>query len=217
MQARRLVETYSELISWYDGRFQKSGTWPTSSEYAQNLLDILRKAGHGDFRDANLLDVACGGGYFIKHAGKAFRFVVGCDISRAALCEAYQHSPSSLVVQANAESLPFADAHFDYVTCLGSLEHFLAPGRALLEMQRVIKPNGSLLILVPTHPDWATYGEQPTEIVMEPDEWETYFRWCGFETFMRVVANDYESLRSASAGSHVYCLRIAQSDLSTVM
>ena len=48
-----------------------------------------------------------------------------------------------------AEKLPFADGQFDFVSCLGALEHFLDPTRALREMVRVATPDAEFLLLVP--------------------------------------------------------------------
>lgn len=48
-----------------------------------------------------------------------------------------------------AEDLPFEENRFDVVTCLGSLEHFVDPGKALKEMVRVAKNDAIFLLLVP--------------------------------------------------------------------
>jgi len=45
-----------------------------------------------------------------------------------------------------AEELPFKDASFDLVISLAVLEHVKDPRKAVLEMQRVLKPNGLLWI-----------------------------------------------------------------------
>lgn len=60
------------------------------------------------------------------------------------------------------QGLPFSDDYFDYVTCISTLEHVgLGGGRygenkdeegdkkAVIEMFRVLKPNGKLIITVP--------------------------------------------------------------------
>jgi SAM-dependent methyltransferase len=48
-----------------------------------------------------------------------------------------------------AEELPFGDGEFDLVTCMGSLEHVAGPRQAVLEMRRVVRPGGRLLLVVP--------------------------------------------------------------------
>lgn len=49
--------------------------------------------------------------------------------------------------QADAESLPFADASFDVATCLHGVMFFPEPERALREMHRVLAPAGRAALL----------------------------------------------------------------------
>jgi ubiquinone/menaquinone biosynthesis C-methylase UbiE len=51
--------------------------------------------------------------------------------------------------RALAETLPFADATFDWVLCCSSLHYFRQPARVLAEFARVLQPTGRLLLL-----DW---------------------------------------------------------------
>ena len=50
-------------------------------------------------------------------------------------------------VQANAESLPFADASFECVTIAFGLRNVTDKAAALCAMRRVLKPGGQLLVL----------------------------------------------------------------------
>lgn len=50
-------------------------------------------------------------------------------------------------VQCDAEQLPFADAHFDCVSVAFGLRNMTRKDRALVEMRRVLKPGGRLLVL----------------------------------------------------------------------
>ena len=45
--------------------------------------------------------------------------------------------------------MPFPDGAFDYVTSLGSLEHYRRIDQGLREMARVLKPDGLACIMVP--------------------------------------------------------------------
>ena len=55
--------------------------------------------------------------------------------------------------QADAEALPFADASFDCVTIGFGLRNVTRKERALVEMHRVLKPNGRLLVLEFSKPE----------------------------------------------------------------
>lgn len=99
-----------------------------------------------------VMDIACGGGYFFKQLKPllpAGSRMVGIDISPEALKLARRECPEAEYALSEAEKLAYPDNSFDAVTCLGSLEHFLDIGKAVQEMKRILKPEGTILILVP--------------------------------------------------------------------
>lgn len=55
---------------------------------------------------------------------------------------------------ADAESLPFPDREFDLVYSWGVLHHTPAPGKALAEAQRVLKPGGELKVMLYHRRSW---------------------------------------------------------------
>lgn len=75
--------------------------------------------------------------------------VTGVDISQAALDLCGRSLPQAKLTCGAAERLPFSDRQFDFVSCLGALEHFLSADVALREMIRVAKPEAAFLFLVP--------------------------------------------------------------------
>ena len=106
-------------------------------------------------RGERLLDVACGGGSLLAEAERAGLKTFGLDIAQAAIERARTVAPKTEFVRAQAETLPYPDGSFDIVTCLGSLEHFIDPARALEEMRRVLAPAGRAVIVVPNQ--WFAY------------------------------------------------------------
>ncbi len=57
-------------------------------------------------------------------------------------------------IQANAESLPFADNHFDCVTIAFGLRNVTDKDAALASIYRVLKPGGRLLVLEFSKPEY---------------------------------------------------------------
>lgn len=103
----------------------------------------------GPWRGRQLLDVGCGTGAWLRAAAQHGAIPVGIDISQVAI-EIWQKAlPYAEFHCGPAETLPFDDKRFDFVSCLGSLEHFRNPRQALSEMVRVAKPNATFLLLVP--------------------------------------------------------------------
>jgi SAM-dependent methyltransferase len=97
----------------------------------------------------HVLDVACGTGEWLDHFHRQGAAIAGIDLSQRAIEECTRRFPDGDFACGPAEALPFADARFDLVTCMGSLEHFLDKPRALAQMRRVAKPDAEFLILVP--------------------------------------------------------------------
>lgn len=96
-----------------------------------------------------LLDVACGGGYLLAAASRRGLVTYGIDISPLITQKAKENSPQSDIKSGSGEALPWPDSHFDYVTCLGSLEHFMHPDRGAQEIVRVLSPQAKAAILLP--------------------------------------------------------------------
>lgn len=48
-----------------------------------------------------------------------------------------------------SKELPYADAEFDYLTCVEGIEHIENPQQAVREFARVLRPNGHLIVSTP--------------------------------------------------------------------
>lgn len=95
------------------------------------------------------LDVACGPGSWLQAIAERGAITAGIDISQVALDVCRKAVPEAELRCGAAERLPFADRQFDFISCLGALEHFLDIEGSLQEMIRVAKTNASILLLVP--------------------------------------------------------------------
>ncbi len=107
-------------------------------------------------RGERVLDVAAGSGdlaaLFAPRVGADGRVVVSdinpamLDVGRGRLIDRGITGNVEFVL-ADAENLPFPDAHFDLVTIGFGLRNVTDIGRALASMARVLKPGGRLLVL----------------------------------------------------------------------
>jgi ubiquinone/menaquinone biosynthesis C-methylase UbiE len=107
-------------------------------------LRCLDKLGFAFRGDETVLDAGCGQGGVARLIRERARSVVAIDVEPQ---EAWVDEPGLSFAVADAEQLPFADASFDVVHSKDSLHHMRAPGRALAEYRRVLKPGGSALII----------------------------------------------------------------------
>jgi demethylmenaquinone methyltransferase/2-methoxy-6-polyprenyl-1,4-benzoquinol methylase len=108
---------------------------------------------HGLAPGMRVVDVAMGTGLVAREALRAVGArgrVVGVDPSVGMMSQA--QVPGLDRVRGRAESLPFADASFDFL-CLGyALRHLADLGGAFREFRRVLRPGGRLLVLEITRP-----------------------------------------------------------------
>ena len=119
---------YIQTISWRGKLYKKFYLYP-------RLNQILK---------GKILDIGCGNGEFIKTRKGA----IGCDINPfcAEFCnkiglEAYHYS---------AYPLHFEDSSFDSIFLDNVLEHVIEPRELLMEINRLLKKNGTFLVGVPS-------------------------------------------------------------------
>lgn len=128
----------------------------------RQALVPLRAALQG-CRNPRLLDIACGTGAFLREVKRNHPrlSVTGLDLSGPYLAMAGRqlaHWSRVTLVEGAAETMPFATAQFDVVTCI-YLFHELPRRvrRAVVgEMRRVLKPGGRLILV-----DSLQTGDEP--------------------------------------------------------
>lgn len=127
-----------------------------------------------DLRGKRVLDVGCGAGRFAEIALAAGAELVALDYSSAVdACRAnHRSAPNLNVVQGDVYALPFAPASFDYVYCLGVLQHTPDVHRAFAALPKMLKPGGKLAVdLYPRlllNVLWPKYWLRPATKHMEP-------------------------------------------------
>jgi SAM-dependent methyltransferase len=104
-----------------------------------------------DVRDCTVLDLGCGPGVLEPYLLDRGCRVVAADLSEKMIEKARETVASRLdsanarFCIANAESLPFDDASFDAVACIGVISYLSDPVRGLSEIARVVRPGGVVL------------------------------------------------------------------------
>ena len=139
------MPSHEDVKAYYEDEYYSA--LAVSADVPWHVKLIARRL--GNLHGKHVLDIACGTGQWLRYLQGRGAKVAGIDISERALQVARELLPDADLQQGVAESLPFDDAQFDFVTCLGSLEHFLDQPAALREMRRVAKPGARFLILVP--------------------------------------------------------------------
>ena len=101
----------------------------------------------------SILDICCGTGSVILAFAErhTHALLVGYDFSHGMLRKAQRKNISSraMYVEGDAAELPFCDESFDIITCSHSLYELKGQSRdrALMEMSRVLHPDGLVLLM----------------------------------------------------------------------
>jgi ubiquinone/menaquinone biosynthesis C-methylase UbiE len=96
-----------------------------------------------------VLDAGCGTGALLDRLEARSEIeLYGLDFSGQALSYTRQRGHNRLV-QGDLTRLPFPDGTFDVVTALDVVEHVREDEQALREVNRVLRPDGVLLVSVP--------------------------------------------------------------------
>jgi SAM-dependent methyltransferase len=141
------VEDFSDQWVHYKQQAGRYASEEMLADYLDPLLDLRSLAG------ADVCEVGCGNGRFLRHLAARAKSVTGIEPS-----EAYRNSieytrdlPNVRVVHSDVYDVTIENA-FDYVFCLGVLHHTPDPAETVRRIRRMTKPSGKAVI-------W-TYGRE---------------------------------------------------------
>jgi SAM-dependent methyltransferase len=117
---------------------------------------------------ARVLDAGCGNGAFTEMLHERGHEVFGIDRHLEAVALLPERLGTRLHVVGQVESLPYLSCYFDVVTASQSLHRF-APGLALTEMARVLKPGGHLAIAYNTRDDTVPWVRRLAALLQQAD------------------------------------------------
>jgi demethylmenaquinone methyltransferase / 2-methoxy-6-polyprenyl-1,4-benzoquinol methylase len=167
--SKKVREMFTQIAPRYDLlnhllSLQFDRLW--RARVASRLCHILARC------DAVVLDLCCGTGdlaFALARAGNAR--IIGADFAHPMLVRAKQKSAALLSAagdnsaahihffEADALRLPFADASFDLVTTAFGFRNLSNYEAGLREIQRVLKPGGTIAILDFTEPPKGLLGD----------------------------------------------------------
>lgn len=168
--------TIKEIKDWYDRVYSYNPkrfirNWKSYNGFIDSIKPVKGKI---------LLDIACGTGGLLKAAKEKGLNPFGLDISKEGVALAVNFSGCKKIIVADGMNLPYRDNTFDYITNIGSLEHFPDPRTGLLEMIRVLNPDGKMCIVLPNSFGFfgKLFGFKGTGQIME--SLDTLRKWKSF-------------------------------------
>ena len=129
---------------------------PFESDTEHRCALILRAVGYT--RGKMVVDLGSGKGRTVASL-QGIRVAV--DFSKPYLTHRQFYGKGEHRVRADIECLPMRDGVADVVICESVLEHVLHPHIVLAEAERLLKPEGQLIIMVPYREDISVYRKLP--------------------------------------------------------
>jgi ubiquinone/menaquinone biosynthesis C-methylase UbiE len=133
---KEAAEGYDEWIT-SDFKDQYEVNWNILTKYMNTALRVL--------------DVGCGPGDLSIRISQLCREVWGVDVTPEMIQIAEEKAASEpanvCFQQADACDLPFENHTFDTVMSVNALQTMIRPEMAIMEMSRVLKPGGELLLI----------------------------------------------------------------------
>jgi len=109
-----------------------------------------------DIKQRRILEIGCGRGGFsnyLAHYTDLPSQIMACDYSTSALDIAQRNYANERISwkQEDIMALSFSDHFFDTAISCETIEHVSDPAKAILELYRVLKPGGRLLLTCPNY------------------------------------------------------------------
>ncbi|MBI4175491.1 methyltransferase domain-containing protein [Candidatus Berkelbacteria bacterium] len=135
--------------------------------FRRRVLDPVLFPLLGEVHGQIILDAGCGNGYQTNWLQTRGASVTGLDGSSVMVARAQQNFPTCQFTLADLRNhLPFADDFFDQIVATLVLHVLADPKPTLWEFHRILKPNGSLVLVIP-HPAFAYPTTQVTKTPLD--------------------------------------------------
>lgn len=151
-QHQRVQEHFQRISAAWGQRYERPPQRMSDLDLLlrrQHAQRLLRQIADSRRDTTHLLDVGCGAGTLLSGMDQRSLVLHGIDLVPEMVYEARRRNPQGRFLVAEATRIPFAEASFDALTCLGVLEYVPAPQGVLREMHRVLKPGGHLIVSFP--------------------------------------------------------------------
>jgi ubiquinone/menaquinone biosynthesis C-methylase UbiE len=128
---------YDSIANNYNRRYEENDY----GGIQQHLLAFVDKQTEG------VLEVGCGTGHWLAELNNKGYKAIGLEPNPYMLEVARRKLPKTVLVQGQAETLPWKEETFNRVFCINAIHHFSDSEKFISETRRVLKKNGGLMIV----------------------------------------------------------------------
>ncbi len=151
---------------------------------------------------ATVLDIGTGAGHTALALAPHVRLVLALDITPEMLAEARRLGATNGVanmrlIEGTVDAVPVLAGACDIVTCRVAAHHFRAPGQAIAEMARALRPGGRLVLVDNYAPDQPELDEfiNRLELLRDPShvrehtlaQWQDFMAAAGLRVEIRAL------------------------------
>jgi 2-polyprenyl-3-methyl-5-hydroxy-6-metoxy-1,4-benzoquinol methylase/uncharacterized protein YbaR (Trm112 family) len=139
------------------------------TNFSEERFRLVTGWDRSDLNGKLVLDAGCGAGRFSEIVLKYGAQLVAFDLSEAVDASQGNLAPAEpLICQASIYELPFAPRTFDYVYCIGVIQHTPDPVASVRTLSQMVKPGGQIGLWIYER-DWKSYiGTLGFKYVLRP-------------------------------------------------
>ncbi len=141
------IAKFAQLESeWWD----KEGAFKTLHDINPVRLHYIQQ--HVELKDANVLDLGCGGGILSESLWEAGADVTAIDMDEQGIGAAKRHQQPFSLSKVDYRCIDVTELaqqqpqHYDVITCLEMLEHVPDPAAIVKACKHLLKPQGHLFL-----------------------------------------------------------------------
>jgi SAM-dependent methyltransferase len=151
---RSKMESIKDKKDFYDYYFQEYHCWEYNHDVRailrrKQILECINRIEMENGIELKIADIGCGMCDILNGIDSS-NSLIGLDYSKNSLNLAKKYAnPNIGLILGDATNLPFKSCVLDVIICCEVLEHIQNDGNALLEINRVLKSKGKLIVSVP--------------------------------------------------------------------
>jgi len=166
--------------------------------FFRRQLDELEARGPKE----NLMDVGCAGGFLIEEANQRGWRAAGVELSEFA-SEYARQTLGLNVATGNLRDASFPSDHYQAVVMDDVIEHFENPLSEILEVRRILKPGGFLLVHTPNAASPWRHLMGRKWVHLKPDEHLYYFDPATIRRLLEKAGLEMVFARSCSKSTNI--------------